>query len=131
VDHYGKQVHVVPTTDTVDSDGIAEIHHRDIFRLHGIPRKFISDRGPQFASRVMRALLKRLGVEAGITTAYHPQANRQTERINREVATYLRMFCNRRKTDWVDQLPTAEFALNMLATAQKQLRARAKDKRSA
>jgi hypothetical protein len=112
VDHYGKQVHVVPTTDTVDSDGIAEIHHRDIFRLHGIPWKFISDRGLQFASRVMRALLKRLGVEAGITTAYHPQANGQTERMNRKVATYLRMFCNRRKTDWVDQLPTAEFALN-------------------
>jgi hypothetical protein len=112
VDHDGKQVHVVPTTDTVDSDGIAEIHHRNIFRLHGIPRKFILDWGPQFASRVMRALLKQLGVEAGITTAYHLQANGQTERMNRKVATYLRMFCNRRKTDWVDQLPTAEFALN-------------------
>jgi hypothetical protein len=51
-------------------------------------------------------------VEAGITTAYHPQANRQTERMNREVATYHRMFCNRRKTDWVNQLPMVEFALN-------------------
>jgi hypothetical protein len=112
VDHYGKQVHIVPTTDTVDSDGIAEIHHRNIFCLHSIPRKFILDRGPQFESRVMRALLKQLGVEAGITTAYHPQANRQTERMNRKVATYLRIFCNCRKTDWVDQLPTAEFALN-------------------
>jgi hypothetical protein len=112
VDHYGKQIHVVPTTDTVDSDGIAEIHHRDIFRLHGIPQKFISDRGLQFASRVMRALLKQLGVEAGITTAYHLQANGKTERINCKVAAYLRMFCNHCKTDWVNQLPTAEFALN-------------------
>jgi hypothetical protein len=112
VDHYGKQVHVVPTTDTINSDGIAEIHHRNIFHLYGILQKFILDQGPQFASRVMRALLKQLGVEAGITTAYHPQANGQTERMNREVATHLRMFCNRRKTDWVDQLPTAEFALN-------------------
>jgi hypothetical protein len=104
VDHYGKQVHVVPTTDTVDSDEIAEIHHCNIFRLHGIPQKFISDRGPQFASRVMRALLKQLGVEAEITMAYHPQANGQTERMNREVATYLHMFCNHRKMDWVNQL---------------------------
>jgi hypothetical protein len=112
MDHYGKQVHVVPTTDKVDSNGIAEIHHRDIFRLHGIPQKFILDWGPQFASCVMHALLKQLGVEAGITTAYHLQANGQTERMNCEVATYLRMFCNQRKTDWVDQLPTAEFALN-------------------
>jgi transposase InsO family protein len=94
VDHYGKQVHIVPMTDKVDSDGIAEIHHRNIFQLHSIPRKFILDRGPQFVSCIMHALLKQLGVEAGITTAYHPQANGQTERMNREVATYLRMFCN-------------------------------------
>jgi transposase InsO family protein len=112
VDHYEKQVHVVPTTDKVDSDGIAEIHYCGIFRLHGIPRKFNSDWGPQFASHVMCALLKQLGVEAGITTAYHPQANGQTERINCKVATYLRMFSNCHKTDWVDQLPMAKFALN-------------------
>jgi hypothetical protein len=95
VDHYGKQVYVVPTTDKVDSDEIAEIHHHNIFRLHGIPRKFISDRGPQSASCIMCALLKQLGVEAGITTAYHPRANGQTECMNHEVATYFRMFCNR------------------------------------
>jgi hypothetical protein len=99
VDHYRKQVHVVPTTDKVDLDGIAEIHHRNIFQLHSIPRKFISDRGLQFASCVMHALLKQLGVEAGITTAYHPQAKGQTESMNRKVATYLCMFCNCRKTD--------------------------------
>jgi hypothetical protein len=57
-------------------------------------------------------LLKQLGVKAEITMAYHPQANGQTKRMNRKVATYLRMFCNRCKTDWVNQLPTAEFALN-------------------
>jgi hypothetical protein len=102
----------VPTMDKVDLDGIAEIHCCDIFRLYSIPQKFISDRSPQFASCVMCALLKQLGVEAGITTAYHPQANGQMERMNREVVTYLCMFCNCRKTDWVDQLPTAEFALN-------------------
>jgi hypothetical protein len=108
VDHYGKQVHVVPTTDKVDSDGIAKRHHC----LHGIPWKFILDRGPQFASCMMRALLKRLGVETGITMAYHPQVNGHTERMNCKVPTYLRMFCNCRKMDWVDQLPTAEFAPN-------------------
>jgi hypothetical protein len=112
VDHYEKQVHIVPTTDKVDLDGIAEIHHCDIFQLYGIPRKFILNQGPQFASCVMRALLKRLRVKAGITTAYHLQANGQIKRINCKVATYLCMFYNCRKTDWVGQLPMAEFALN-------------------
>jgi hypothetical protein len=44
--------------------------------------------------------------------AYHPQANGQTEHMNCKVLTYLRMFCNPCKTDWVNQLPTAEFVLN-------------------
>jgi hypothetical protein len=60
----------------------------------------------------MRALLKQLGVDAGITTAYHQQANGQTERMNCKVATNLQMFCNRRKMNWVDQPPMAEFVLN-------------------
>jgi hypothetical protein len=60
----------------------------------------------------MCALLKQLGVEAGITTAYYPQANGQMEHINCKVAAYFCMFCNRRKTDWVDQLLTVDFVLN-------------------
>ena len=43
IDHYSKQVHVVPTTSEVDAEGIANIHHREIFRLHGIPAKIVSD----------------------------------------------------------------------------------------
>ncbi|VDC05418.1 unnamed protein product [Peniophora sp. CBMAI 1063] len=60
----------------------------------------------------MRALLKRLDIKAGITTAYHPQADGQTERKNKDVSTYLRMFVNKRQRDWPDLLPTAEFVLN-------------------
>ena len=112
IDHYSKQVHAIPTTSEVDADGVAEIHYREIFRLHGIPTKIVSDRGPQFAARLMHALYQRLGITHALTTAYHPQSNGQTERTNQEVERHLRLFTNSRQDDWVKYLPTAEFVLN-------------------
>lgn len=112
IDHYSKQVHVLPTTSDVDADGIADIHYREVFRLHGIPTKIVSDRGPQFAARLMKALYQKLGITHALTTAYHPQSNGQTERANQEVEQHLRLFANSRHDDWVTFLPTAEFVLN-------------------
>ena len=60
----------------------------------------------------MRGLYKRLGIESGFTTAYHPQGNGQVERTNQEVEQFLRIFVNKRQDDWADHLPAAEFALN-------------------
>ena len=94
IDHYSKQVHVLPTTSDVDADGIADIHYREVFRLHGIPTKIVSDRGPQFAARLMKALYQKLGITHALTTAYHPQSNGQTERANQEVEQHLRLFAN-------------------------------------
>jgi hypothetical protein len=112
IDHYSKQVHVLPTTSDADAERIADIHYREIFRLHGIPTKVVSDRGPQFAARFTKALYHKLGITHALTTAYHPQSNGQTERANQEVERHLRLFTNSRQDDWVTFLPTAEFVLN-------------------
>jgi hypothetical protein len=112
VDHYMKQIHLFPVTTQLTADGVASIYFKQVFLLHGIPKKIISDRGPQFAARSMHALYKRLGIDAGITTAYHPQANGQVERKNQEVEIYLKLFTGKRQDDWADLLPTAEFVIN-------------------
>ena len=112
IDHYSKQVHALPTTSDVDAEGIADIHYHKIFHLHSIPTKIVSDRGPQFAARLMKALYNKLGITHALTTAYHPQSNRQTERTNQEVERHLRLFTNSRQDNWVSFLPTAEFVLN-------------------
>jgi hypothetical protein len=112
VDHYTKQIHLFPVTTQLTADGVASIYFEQVFPLHGIPKKIISDRGPQFAARSMRALYKCLGIDAGLTTAYHPQANGQVERKNQEVEIYLKLFTGKRQDDWADLLPTAEFVIN-------------------
>jgi len=49
---------------------------------HGLPNMVISDHGPQFALGFMRELNKILGIETKLSTAYHPQTDGQTERMN-------------------------------------------------
>lgn len=51
-------------------------------------------------------------VEANPSTAYHPQTDGQTERINAKLEKYLRAFINAGQTDWTEWLPIAEFAIN-------------------
>jgi hypothetical protein len=58
VDHYTKQIHLFPVTTQITADGVASIYFEQVFPLHGIPKCIISDRGPQFAARSMRALYK-------------------------------------------------------------------------
>lgn len=111
-DLFGKMIHAIACTSNITSEGAADIYYAEIFRLHGLPLRFVSDRGPQFASQLMRALLRRLGIKSNLTTAYHPQSNGQTERANQEVEKFLRIYTSRRQDDWDLFLPTAEFVLN-------------------
>jgi hypothetical protein len=58
VDHYTKQIHLFPVTVQLTADGVASIYFKQVFLLHGTPKKIISDRGPQFVARSMHALYK-------------------------------------------------------------------------
>jgi len=47
-----------------------------------LPESIISDRGPQFAAGLMKQLNQMLGIEMKLSTAFHPQTDEQTERMN-------------------------------------------------
>ena len=66
----------------ISSKGIAKIYIDEIWKMHRIPRKILSDRGPQFISRFMAELMKTLGTKNMHSTVYYPQLDRQMERIN-------------------------------------------------
>jgi transposase InsO family protein len=90
----------------------AETLMRHIFKLHGLPDKIISDRGGQFAANVIQEMYKKLGIEVALSSAYHPQTDGQTERVNQDLETYIRIFCSHRQDDWAKWLHMAEFAYN-------------------
>ena len=112
VDRLSKRAHLIPTMSEVDSIGIARLFRDHVWKLHGIPEEVISDRGPQFVSQFMRELSKFLDIKVAASTAFHPQTDGQTERVNQEVEQYLRVFVNQRQDDWYDWLALAEFSYN-------------------
>ena len=109
VDQFSKKAYFLPCNTTITSQGVANLYQEHIFKEQG---KVISDRGPQFVSRFMKELYKNLGIEANPSTAYHPQTDRQTERVNQELEEYLQIYVSQKQNDWVDWLPIAQFCHN-------------------
>lgn len=112
VDRLTKMAHFIPTTKTLNASGLAHLIIRDIVRLHGLPADIVSDRGTLFTSNFWQALTKTLKVETRLSTAFHPQTDGQTERLNQTLEQYLRLYVNDRQNDWAQLLPLAEFAYN-------------------
>ena len=111
-DHTLKEAHFVPTTSDVDTKTTVNLFINHVWKLHGLPKKIISDRGTQFISNLMKGIMKLLDIEGATSTAYHPQTDGQTERINQELEQYLRIFCNYRQNDWASYIALGEFAYN-------------------
>jgi len=51
-----------------------------------------------------------------MSTAFHPQTDGQTERLNQTIESYLRTFVGQEQDNWVRLLPMAEFAYNNSVT---------------
>ena len=101
-----------PTKKTATAEGIATLFFHKVYTRFGLYEKIISDRGLQFSSAFAKELGKLLGYTLALSTAYHPQTNGETEQVNQEIETYLRIYCRNNPTSWVDSISHAEFAHN-------------------
>lgn len=106
-----KMRHFIPVA-SLSTEELVNVFVSRVYALHGCPKNIVSDRGTQFVSEFWRQLSKRLGITLCPSSAYHPQTDGQTERLNAILETYLRAFMNFQQNDWVDWLPLAEFASN-------------------
>ena len=112
MNHLSKQAHFIATTSDITLLGVTQLFQDSIWKLHGLPKEVISDRGPQFVSDFMCELCEILGIKVAASTAYHLQTDSQTEHVNQEVEQFLCLFVNQRQDDWYDWLSIAEFAYN-------------------
>ena len=113
VDHgLSKGVILTPCNKTINAKGVTELFFRNVFLHFGLHDALISDRGPQFTSAFATELARILGYDLKLSTAYHPQTDGETERVNQEIETYLRLFCQGQPDKWSNLVPMVEFAHN-------------------
>ncbi|KAK3569836.1 hypothetical protein QTP86_005853 [Hemibagrus guttatus] len=114
VDRFSKACRLLPLKGPPTAMEAAELLFNQVFHYFGIPEDIVSDRGPQFVSRVWRAFFTRLGVAINLSSGYHPQTNGQTERKIQEISRYLRTFCHGHQDSWSQYLGWAEYVQNSL-----------------
>lgn len=112
VDRFTKAAEFVPFRHSYTAEQLARVFLDRIVRHHGIPESIISDRDKLFTSNYWTTLLAAIGTKKKLSTAYHPQTDGQTERVNQTMETYLRIYCNQQQDNWVSLLPMAQIAYN-------------------
>jgi hypothetical protein len=112
VDRFSKMKHFIPCWKETDAKMMAQLFFANVWRYHGLPDTIVSDRGPQFVSEFWTELCRILQIKRKLSTAYHPQTDGQTENANKGLLAWLRKYTNFYQDNWVEMLPSAEFAEN-------------------
>jgi len=89
-------VHFIATTEKTSVERLARLFKDHVWKLHGLPKSIILNRGVQFVAKIIRELNKLLKIQTKLSIAYYPQIDRQTKRINQKLEQYLRVFINYR-----------------------------------
>lgn len=117
IDAYTKYAIFIACNTTITAKQTAEHFINHVWYQFGFPQKIISDRGPQFAAEFFQELTKDLGIRSALSTAFHPQTDGQTERINQHLEQYLRVVSSNNPDSWEELLPFAQFAHNAEETS--------------
>ncbi|CEL61535.1 Retrotransposable element Tf2 155 kDa protein type 1 OS=Schizosaccharomyces pombe (strain 972 / ATCC 24843) GN=Tf2-1 PE=4 SV=1 [Rhizoctonia solani AG-1 IB] len=112
IDSFTKFGHFIPTLSKATARDLADLFVTNVWKLHGLPVKTISDRGTTFTGKFLRGLYKCLGIDPHFSSTYHPESDGQTERVNQFIEHFLRSYVKSDQTDWLHWLPLAEFAYN-------------------
>jgi hypothetical protein len=112
VDRLSKMTHFAATHTTCTAEDTMLLFIDKVVKHHGLPTSVVSDRDPRFTGNFWRTALLQLNTKIKLSTAYHPQTDGQTERMNRVLEEALRSVVSGAQDDWDLHLPFVEFAIN-------------------
>jgi transposase InsO family protein len=112
MDRLTKVAHFIAVKTTYSGPQLAELYMSRTVCLHGVPRKIVSDSGTQFTSRFWERLHETLITQLRFSSAYHPQTDGHTKRVNQILEDMLRACALQYGRSWDKSLPYAEFSYN-------------------
>ncbi|MBW0580999.1 hypothetical protein O181_120714 [Austropuccinia psidii MF-1] len=113
VDRFSKIAIFIPAYEKITALELAQIFIIHVFFKHGLPVSIVSDGGSLFVSSFWTNLCQKLKISRDLSTAYHPETDGQTERVNQILEQYLQMYVSYHQDDWHTWLPLAEFPYNI------------------
>jgi hypothetical protein len=90
MDRWTKVAHFIPVKITYSKLQLAELYMLRIVCLHGVPKKIVSNRGTQFTLKFWGRLHETLDTQLLFSSAYHPQTDGQTKRVNQILEDMMR-----------------------------------------
>jgi hypothetical protein len=100
VDKLTKYATFIPTHSSVNEEATAKLFFEHIVSKYGIPRQIVSDRDSRWTGTFWKEVCRLMNMRRALTTAYHPQADGQTEIMNQILETALRSYVNPLRDDW-------------------------------
>ncbi|GJV76833.1 putative reverse transcriptase domain-containing protein [Tanacetum coccineum] len=80
VDRLTKSSYFLAIREDFNTEKLTRLYIDETVARHGVPVSIISDRDGQFTSHFWQTVQKALGTRLDLSTAYHPQTDRQNER---------------------------------------------------
>lgn len=112
VDKLSKYAHILPLSHPFTVLQVAQLYFAQIYKLHGLPKAIISDMDKIFTSTLWQTLFKLPDTALLMSSAYHPQTDGQTERLNQCLESFLHYLVSSCPRKWKDYLPLAGFWYN-------------------
>lgn len=112
VDRFTKYAHFIPLSHPFTADQILTQFLEHFYKLHGLPTVIVSDRDRIFTSSTWKEVFEKAGVKLHFSSAYHPQTDGQSERVNQCLENYLRCMTSSKPRKWKALLPHAEWWYN-------------------
>ena len=89
VDQFIKIANFIFITKYLNTVSLARLIDRQIYSRYGMPKGIINNRNPLFTSKFWSKFYNIIKTKYKLLTAYHPQTDGQTERVNQELCQYL------------------------------------------